>query len=90
MDYQKLSLIFLAILFLGSGVLGTTLASAFFIYLMIVLGFIFLIVFWLSWLRWQKQKFREYSEKSKTKGYIYLLVLVGLILASFIFKTFFK
>jgi hypothetical protein len=90
MDYHKLSLIVLAILFIGSGILGMALGSAMLVYLMIFFGFAFLAVFWIWWLKWQKQKITESFAKNKAYGYIYVIVLFGLIIAGIIYKIYFK
>ena len=56
----------------------------------IIAGFTLLFWFRVELFKWQKQKAEYYFKKSKTQGYLYLIVLIGLILAGFIYETFFR
>jgi hypothetical protein len=88
MDYKKLLLLILGVLFFGSGILGLVLSSAILIYSAIIFGFAFLIVFRILWIKWQAEKIKATIKKSKINGYIYLIVLVGLVVADIIYKIY--
>lgn len=91
MDYLKLALIILGVLFVASGILGVIgVAPVILVYSMIFFGFAFLIIFRILWIKWQAKKIGSTFKKSKIQGYIYLIILLGLTIVSIIYKIYFK